>query len=239
MTAKMAAYVLVAIVDLLCSLQQPPQMNGDVRLNVIVSADGNLRNDGKGIYSTGKDGVAAWLNPTRWSEISFDICMNWPFARFPGVNSATSPAPTGTPGRRTLIHRFTDPVPEQRGKPIGVFTGPGGSNDVALPKPLTPTVSSFTEMVIGSSLSPQSAEVRFCNADCTRYYSLIFGEKSVFGYANVNGNGTTRPTVSRTSETTWRIDFPSRTIGRLWDRSGNVTDLGLYYYEGSLELRKQ
>jgi hypothetical protein len=171
--------------------------------------------------------------------MSFDICMNWPFAKYPGGDSATSRPPTGTRENRTLVHHMTDPVIEREGKPLGVFTGPGGGNDVALPRPLTATVTSFTDMTVGTSLSPQSAEVRFCNSDCGEYFSLIFGEKSVFGYTEVNGSGSTRPIVSRTSETTWTIKFPPQTVGRLWNRSGNVTDLGLYHYEGSLEIEKQ
>lgn len=236
----MAIAVGMAMIGVLSTLQaQPSQTDREIRLNVVVSSTGNLRNDGKGIYRTGEDYIAAWINPSRWPEMSFDICVNWPFAKWPGVDSATAPGPTGTRNNRTLLHRMTDPVAEGGGKPLGVFTGPGGGNDVALPKPLTSTVTSFTDMTIGTSLSPQSAEVRFCNADCTEYYSLIFGDKSVFGYPKVNGAGSTRPIIARTSETTWTISFPPQTIGRLWNRSGNTSDLGLYYYEGSLEIQKQ
>ena len=105
------------------------------------------------------------------------------------------------------------------------------------------------KMAIGTSLSPQSAEVRFCNSDCSEVYDLIFGKKSVFGYPNVNGAGTTLPIIYRISETTWTISFPPRTVGRLWNRTPgefrkvptteNETDLGLYYYEGSLDIKKQ
>jgi hypothetical protein len=152
-----------------------PQSDDDVRLNVVVSDTGNLRSDGKGAYVTGKDHIAAWLNPARWPAMSFDICMNWPFAKYPGLGSDTAPRPSGTAGDRTLLHRMTDPVPGAGGTPRGVFTGPGGSNDVALAKPLTTTVRSFTDLAVGASVSPQSAEVRFCNADCSEYYSVIFG----------------------------------------------------------------
>ena len=104
-------------------------------------------------------------------------------------------------------------------------------------------------MAICSSLSAQSGEVRFCNSDCSEYFSLFFGDKSVWGYPRINGVGTTLPIISRTSETTWTISFPPRTAGRLWNRTTGIdrkiqtsedeTDLGLYYYEGSLEIQKQ
>lgn len=232
-------FALLIISTASAAQPSPHQADREMRLNVVVSSTGNLRNDGKGTYYTGRDYVAAWINPTRWPDMSFNICMNWPFFKFPGVDSASAPPASGIHDNRTLIHRMMDPVPGGGGKPLGEFTGPGGGNDVALPKPLTSTVSSFAEMPIGSSLSPTSAEVRFCNADCTDYYSVIFGEKSVFGYAKVHGVGTTRPIVTRVSETRWIISFPSRTIGRLWNRRGEGADLGLYYYEGNLDIQRQ
>jgi len=227
---------------------QAPTPDADVRLNVTVSSRGNLRSDGKGVYRTGEDFVAAWLNPSRWPDMAFDICMNWPFARYPGVGDATVPPASGIHDNRTLVHRITDPV-AGGAKGIGVFTGPGGGNDIALPKPLTANVPTLTDMTIGTSLSPRSAEIRFCNAHCTEVYSLIFGEKSVFGYAVVHGAGTTLPVVSRRSATGWTVRFPPHTIGRLWNRTlgasrtpktqEDATDLGLYYYEGQLDLEKQ
>ena len=250
MYRKMAIVLVVLMIGVLSTLQaRLPQTAREIRLNVVVSSTGNLRNDGKGTYRTGEDYIAAWINPSGRPEMSFNICMRWPFARYPGVDSATAPAPSGTPDSRTLLHRMTDPIPQGGGKPLGVFTGPGGGNDVALPKPLTSTVTSFTDMAIGTSLSPQSAEVRFCTSGCSEVYSLLFGDKSVFGYPKINGAGTTRPIVSRTSETAWTISFPPGTVGRLWNRtlgklrtvptSEDETDLGLYYYEGRLEIQKQ
>ena len=194
------AVFVATIIVLLVVPGLPAQTDNDIRLNVVVSSTGNLRNDGKGTYYTGTDYVAAWLNSARypgpWRGMSFDICMSWPFARFPGGDSATAPAPTGHAGNRTLIHRLTDPVPGRGGKPLGVFTGPGGANDIALSKPLTSTVTGLTDMAIGSSLSPQSAEVRFCGTETC--YNLIFGDESLFKTPKVNGAGTTRPIVSRT-----------------------------------------
>lgn len=210
----------------------------DIRLNVTVSSKGNLRSDGKGEYRTGEDFVAAWLNPTRWPDIAFNLCMNWPFDRYPGIGNAQPPF--GVHENRTVAHYMTDPVAPQ-GRSLGGFTAPGGGNDIALPKPLTAGVATLTSMAIGTSLSPSSAEVRFCNADCTEVFSLLFGEKSVFGYSGLNGADTTTPTVSRISEAGWRIAFTPRRIGRLWNRTSREApaDLGLYYYEGTLDLRKQ
>lgn len=207
----------------------------DVRMNLSVSTPGKLASDGKGTYRTGDDYVGVWLDPSRWPQMSFDICTDWPFTKTP---IPLVPA-SGIAGARTLAHDMTAPVPGGGGTSLGAFNNTHG-NDIALSRPLTSRVSSFTDMAGGYSLSPDSAEVRFCNSDCTEYYSLIFGAKSLFYQdTKINGNGTTRPTVTRTSETTWRISFPARTIGRLWKRSGQLTDLGLYYYDGSLDIQKQ
>src|SRR4051812_45206894 len=84
MNRNMALAVAAPLLSLLSTAPaRPPQPDGDIRLNVVVGSTGNLRNDGKGAYHTGEDYVAAWLNPTRWPEMSFDICMGWPFAKHP------------------------------------------------------------------------------------------------------------------------------------------------------------
>src|SRR2546426_2950195 len=84
------------------------------------------------------------------------------------------PAPT-----RTVEHHLTAPVPGGGGTSLGVFSSPMG-NDLVISKPMTASVNSFTAMAVGSSASPDSAEVRFCNSVCSEYYSLIFGAESVW-----------------------------------------------------------
>jgi hypothetical protein len=213
----------------------------DVRLNVIVGSSGNLTNDGKGVYRTGVDSLAAWLDLTRWPNMSFDICVDWPFARYPGATAATFPPPTGVPGDRTLIHRMTNPVPGGGGRSLPVFAGHHG-NDVAISKPLTSTVRSFMDMAVGSSVSPDSAEVRFCNSDCSEFHSLVFGRSNLFDSTPLHGAGSTKPVVTRNSEGTWTIAFPPKTIGRLWRGTSDhpvKKDVGLYYYEGTLQLEIQ
>ena len=237
---KLAIVLIVTMICFMYDLQaQPPNTDCDIRLNAVVSESGNLCNDGKGTYYTGKDWVGIWLNPSRWSEQSFHICMNWPFGAFPSCDSLSAQASTGARDSRTLLHKMINPVSEEGGKALGVFTGPGGGNDIALSRPLTSIINSFTDMAIGSSLSPQSAEVRFCNSDCSEFFSLIFGGRSLFGDQRVHGDGSTRPIVSRTSEFTWTINFPPGTIGRLWNRTPEIPTSELYYYEGSLEIKKQ
>jgi hypothetical protein len=198
----------------------------DVPLNMVVSSTGQMRNDGKGPYTTGVDYVGIWLEPSKWPRMSFDFCMNWPFKK--------PPVP-----KRTVEHHLTAPVPGGGGASVGVFTSSFG-NDLVISKPMTATVNTFINMVVGSSVSPDSAEVRFCNSDCTEYYSLIFGAESVwYPELKINGAGTTKATVTRTSDTSWAIIFPAKSIGRFWKRSGTLTDLGLYYYEGRVDIQRQ
>ena len=207
----------------------------DVRMNLIVSSPGKLMSDGKGGYRTAEDFVAVFLDPSGYPQMSFQICTKWPFSNRPLPLVPTS----GVAGARTLVHDLTAPVPGGGGTGLGMFKEPGG-NDVALSKPLTSRVNSFTDMAVGSSVSPDSAEVRFCNSGCTEYYSLIFGNKSLFYQEmEIGGAGTNKPTVTRTSDTAWTISFPPKTIGRLWKRSGELKDLGLYFYDGTLDLKIQ
>jgi hypothetical protein len=239
---KFTLVVLITMLSAISKVQaQVQQKDCDIRLDAVVSSSGNLNNDGKGTYHTGKDWVGIWLNPTRWPEQSFHICMNWPFDYFRGCDSATAPAPVGSRGSRTLLHRMTLPV-AGGGKSLGVFTGPGGGNDIAMSRPLSSTINSFTDMAIGSSLSPRSTEVRFCNSDCTEFFSVIFGDGTAWGSLGdqrINGAGSTRPVVSRTSASTWTISFPSGTVGRLWNRAPEIPTSELYHYEGTLDIKKQ
>jgi hypothetical protein len=221
----LAARILLTIGMLTCGNASSAH-SADVPLNMIVSSTGQMRNDGKGPYTTGVDYVGIWLEPSRWPRMSFDFCMDWPFKK--------PPTPT-----RTVEHHLTAPVPGGGGSSLGVFTSPMG-NDLVISKPMTVMVNTFTEMAVGSSVSPDSAEVRFCNSVCSEYYSLIFGVGSVwYPELKINGAGTTNATVTRTSDTSWAIIFPAKSIGRLWKRSGTVTDLGLYYYEGRADIQRQ
>jgi hypothetical protein len=197
-----------------------------VALNFKISAGGQLVSDGKGMYYTGKEYVAAWLEPRKWPDVAFDICMNWPFSK--------PPHPT-----RTLKHHLTSPVADGGGAPQGVFDNPAG-NDIVIAKPLTSEVNTFTDIVVGSSVLADSTEVRFCNSDCTEYYSLVFGAESVFyRNQNIHGAGTTKARVTRTSSSSWTVTFPPNSIGRFWRRSGNLTSIGLYYYQGQIDILTQ
>lgn len=208
----------------------------DVALNMVVSSAGQMRNDGKGPYTTGVDFVGVWIEPSRWTGKSFDFCMHWPFRNHPGVGVDWS---RSVMPQRTVEHHLTAPVPGGGGKSIGVFRNYAG-NDLVISRPMTTTTKSFTDLSVGASVTPNSSEVRFCNADCTEYYVLIFGEGSVW-YPNekLNGTGTTKAVVTRTSPTSWSIRFPPKSVGRLWRRSGTPADLGLYFYEGQVDLEIQ
>jgi hypothetical protein len=193
---------------------------------MVVSSAGQIRNDGKGPYVTGIDFVAVWLEPSKWSRMSFDFCMNWPFGK------PVKP-------QRTVEHHLTAPVPGHDGKSLGVFANPFG-NDLVISRPMTAATKTFTDISVGSSVLPDSSEVRFCNANCSEYYVMIFGEGSVwYPDEKLNGSGTTKTVVSRTSQTSWSIRFPAKSIGRLWRRSATPVDLGLYYYEGQVDIEMQ
>jgi hypothetical protein len=218
--------VPVVAVSFLGMTPAAPAETTRVPLTMVVGSSGHMRSDGKGPYVTGVDYVGVWLEPSRWPRMSFDYCMNWPFT--------IPPRP-----KRTVEHHLTDPVPNGGGSPIGVFTSPNG-NDLVISRPLTATVKSFTDIPIGSSISPDSAEVRFCNADCSEYYVLIFGKESVwYPDEKLSASGTTKAIVTRVSEDSWSIVFPPQSIGRLWKRSGRRADLGLYHYDGHVDVQLQ
>lgn len=88
---KLALVFFMTMTSVMCKLHaQAQQKECDIRLNATVSSTGNLTNDGKGTYYTGKDWIGVWLNPTRWPDQSFHICMRWPFNFFHTCDSATA-----------------------------------------------------------------------------------------------------------------------------------------------------
>lgn len=218
---------LVTILGLWVALLPVAQAQTDrVPLAMVVGSSGHMRNDGKGPYVTGVDYVGIWLDPGKWPTMSFDFCMNWPFT--------IPPKP-----KRTVEHHLTDPVPDGGGNRIGVFTSPFG-NDLVISRPLTANVKGFTDIPIGPSVTPDSAEVRFCNENCTEFYVVIFGKESVwYPKENLGAAGTTKATVTRTAEDVWSIVFPPKSIERLWKRGGTRADLGLFYYEGRADVQLQ
>ena len=219
------AHILLSVTVLALVVVSSSQA-AEVAMNMVVSSAGQMRSDGKGPYTTGIDFVGVWLEPSKWSRMSFDFCMNWPFSK------PVKP-------QRTVEHHLTAPVPGHGGKSLGVFASPFG-NDLVISRPMTATTKTFTDMSVGASVSPDSSEVRFCNADCSEYYVMIFGGGSVwYPDEKLNGSGTTKSVVTRTSQISWSIRFPPVSMGRLWRRSGAPADLGLYYYEGQVEVEMQ
>jgi hypothetical protein len=62
---------------------------------------------------------------------------------------------------------------------------------------------------------------------------LHFGPGTYPDKPRLNGDGTTRPTITRTSATTWALEAPNGSIGRLWTNvaTAKPTDLGLFNFK--------
>jgi hypothetical protein len=58
--------------------------------------------------------------------------------------------------------------------------------------------------------------------------------------AAINGGGTTRATITRETESSWRVKAPDRSLVRLWDYSDiqRPIDKGLYHFSFDVAFRK-
>jgi len=62
---------------------------------------------------------------------------------------------------------------------------------------------------------------------------LHFGPGTYPDKPKLNGNGTTRPTMTRTSATSWTLESANESVGRLWTNvtANKPTDLGLFKFK--------
>jgi hypothetical protein len=202
-----------------CRFEEYPSYFGPT----IVSdfADG-LSSDGRGPYTEGADGVAG----------------SFVFDGSAGLSLRYNPDSVKRP--RTMTVNLNHPVPGGGGVPLGIITVDndellytalkveGGLGRSLLGIPIGQTVTAG-QMNVGLhvnghphvlQMGPQPLGV--CHSSLTR----------------VNGTGTSSATISRPNQSTWVIELPAGSVGRLFDLSHTTLyaeDKGLY----SIRLRYQ
>jgi hypothetical protein len=95
------------------------------------------------------------------------------------------------------------------------------------------TIRNIQELASGDKA--QSERVQFMLSINGIPHVLLVGPwgPGEFGPAQktpINGDGTTKATVKRISDTVWEVDAPTNTLGRLWENADTATpiDRGLY-----------
>jgi hypothetical protein len=148
------------------------------------------------------------------------------------------------PGKRKLLLDLTHPVPntgatshgiiEAYAANFGAFWGQDKTKRTRYGEKEGWVIRSVLDIPIDSTILSERVEIRFFLNG--RQHILQFGPWVAGQYQTnqgiYNGNGTTRATISRTSENTWILDSGLGSIGRLWDNStsSKPVDLGLFQF---------
>ena len=182
---------------------------GSVNLNAVIATGNSLINDGMGEYDDGVNAVSVYAH----GALMFH----------PRFSENCPPVP---PYSRYVLHDLSHPI----GRAQNYGTVHDYDSWVAVSS-AGHKAEYVVDMPIGVSESSAITEVTIYITG-TRYV-LHFGPGTYPNNPNVNGNGTTRPTITRTSATTWSVDAPPGSIGRLFSNpsANKPKDLGLYYYQ--------
>ena len=202
----------------------------------------SIRDDGKGAYSDGVDGVQSPL-------------QNAGARLYPFVPAAETV-------RRTLVSDLSHPADAKAQQDFGIVQRPDSNFRVFWKQDNTAKII-YGILDIPVGMTVQSERVELSVMLEGRQHILRFGDmdESVCWQARIgpNGKGTTRATVTRASESEWRLDLPAGSLGRLWDLKGRQTettslfrlpavplqnaaptvDEGLYYSDTAVVIRRR
>jgi hypothetical protein len=140
----------------------------------------------------------------------------------------------GIPVRSIRID-LSQPVPGGISKPLGVMVD-SVDLEVAAQMQMDPDYRAHTvdEIPVGASVKAAQADVQF-HIDGV-IHALQFGPQPT-GHCfsdgtSIDGSGTSQATITRIDSTTWSVDLPAGSIGRLYDVHlgyAHAIDRGLYY----------
>lgn len=194
-----------------------------------VVEDGHaLASDGKGPYVEAQDEarVQARGGMSIWS---------WRFSD--GLTNKPEPNASG-PKVRALRFDLDHPVEGGGGQRLGVITDPIGRLH-AMWKHEGNTLRAFTTTPVGKTVVSDRIEMWVYVKG--HQYVLQMGPWSMGLFsprAAVSGEGTSRATIRRDSETEWVISAPKGSIARLskYDDHKAPKDIGLYYFDFSISV---
>jgi hypothetical protein len=159
----------------------------------------------------------------------------WVFAARPAVLMFGPPSGSG-PQARSIRVDLNHPVPSDIGVPLGVVTDNRSLEMAAqwYTDSTTNLAHSILDIPIGATVFAEQTDVGF-HLDGA-YHVLQMGPMR-YGHclsdgSALDGAGTTRATIHRTTEHEWVVDLPPGSIGRLFDvhlRAPNAINKGLYY----------
>ena len=104
-------------------------------------------------------------------------------------------------------------------------------------------IRSVLDMKTESTIESERIEIRFFMKGA--HHVLQFGPWTAGQYqtrqTGLTGDGSTSGTITRVSETRWKIQSGSGSVGRLWDNRdpAHPVDLGLYRFTYHVEFSRK
>ena len=215
------------------------QVSGQAKhpFSIEIAGGHSLRPDGKGPYRNDEPHVQAFGGLAITLCTEEDTCTTLP------EKMPTSESP------RALVFDLSAPVRASgavtRGvvsasfANFGAFWGQDTTQRTRYGKFDGWLIRNALEIPVDSTVESERVELRFFNKGTQ--YILQFGPWVAGQYqpkqGPLNGNGTTRGTITRTSRTTWVVRSGAESVGRLWHNRNPAkpVDRGLYRF--SYEVR--
>lgn len=146
-------------------------------------------------------------------------------------------------GDRAFTANLDNPVPGGGGIPLGTITVNGDNSLYAAWRREGNLHKSLLSIPIGETVPAEQLNVSLhING---RFHVLQMGP-GAYGQCHsgqdtttVHGRGTSAATIHRTTRTTWVVDLPTHSVGRLFDVSHTIhhaQDKGLYYFQLHFEI---
>jgi hypothetical protein len=208
----------------LCQAYPNRGMSG-LRFELIDAPSSTVRSDGLGPYVMGAGNVAGVL------------------AGYTAV-MVLGPADSSLVPRRSVSIDLTRPVAGDIGRSLGIVRD---DRDLEIGTQWyadsTHRARSVLEIPIGTTVQAAQADVEF-HIDGVVHSIQIGPQPGGHCFSDrtaIHGNGTSRATITRTDSTTWVIDVPPGSVGRLFDvhlSYPNAVDKGLYHVAYRYVLKK-
>ncbi len=224
----MPAFSVLLSLFLSIGFAQSPPTRVRPTFTVEVSPGYSLRPDNGSSYRDGESGVSATGNVAIALCTDRRTCTTLP-ERVPDE-----------PSQRALVLDLASPVLNSGAKNLGAVRATAANFGVFWEQDKTQrevvngrdgwVIRTVLDMSIGSTVESERIEIRFF-LNSTQHV-LQFGPWTAGQYqtnqVGLTGDGTTRGTITRASETIWRVQSGAASLGRLWDNRdpAHPVDLG-------------
>jgi acetyl esterase len=222
------------------NLCHSPRPSSAPTMQFILDDNRLVTSDGKGPYRLGESNVITTFAGRALVLVLGDANFKDPWRL---QTDGPQAEPPDIPVRSIRVD-LSQPVPSSISKPLGIVVD-SVDLEVAAQMQMDPDYRAHTvdEIPVGASVKAAQADVQFHIGGVT--HVLQFGPQPT-GHCfsdgtSIDGTSTSQATITRSDETTWSVDLPAGSVGRLYDVHlgyPHAIDRGLYYSSFHFVVRK-